>query len=187
VWAFFGNHNEVDRSPTEYIDLFLRPVAMTYYALFMCWVLVASSFYCHDPKTPLGAFFLCALGGSLAGNSFSTKAAVELAVEPGFYKDATFYLFAFISLANAVLSLYLLAVSLRSFEALYMITVYQGYFILSGALSGNFVMDDKAGQSWTALGLYTFSIAVILVGLGTLCRGELTARKPPQGQGAAML
>ena len=69
----------------------------------------------------------------------------------------------------------LLAVSLRGFEALYTITVYQGFFILSGALSGNLVMDEKAGRSWAVLGAYSASVLVVLLGLYVLTRGELHA------------
>ena len=48
----------------------------------------------------------------------------------------------------------LLSIALRGFEALYMITVWEGFLILTGALSGNLVMDDARGRSWEGLGLY---------------------------------
>ena len=57
-----------------------------------------------------------------------------------------------------------------------MITVYQGFFILAGAVSGNLVMDEKAGRSTQGLSLYTLSVAVVIVGLYVLTRGELDAQ-----------
>ena len=66
----------------------------------------------------------------------------------------------------------MLAVGLRTFEALYMITVFEGFMIISGAISGNIVLDEKAGQPPHVLGLYFASICIILVGLYVLCRGE---------------
>ena len=181
----FASHVEVERTPDAYLTLFLRPAALAYYAAFVVWtVLCLAFYYCASPT--VGAFFLCALGGSLAGNSFTTKAAVEL-TECGVesagcggisspFESPLFYVFAATSLTTASLSLALLVVSLRGFEALYMITVYQGFFILAGAVSGNLVMDEKAGRSTQGLSLYTLSVAVVIVGLYVLTRGELDAQ-----------
>ena len=82
------------------------------------------------------------------------------------------YLFIFVSLTLACVSLYMLAVGLRTFEALYMITVFEGFMIISGAISGNVVMNEKEGQPAHLLVLYALSIFVILSGLYVLLRGE---------------
>merc|ERR1719454_1031082 len=122
---------------------------------------------------------MAALGGSLAGNMFTTKAAVEMVrcLIPGFQKHPSCephpfltsvpYLFMLSSAA-----LWMLAVGLRSFEALYMITVYEGFMIITGAISGNIILNEKASQSYLQLWGYTCSISVILFGLVILCRGE---------------
>jgi len=176
----FGSHDDPQRTPTEYLELFTTPQACGYYMAFGLWACACvAAYYCASPT--LGAPALCAFGGSLAGNSFSTKAAVELtecgALDPGCpgspFASPLFYLFGGFSLFNAAFSLYLLAISLRRYEALYMITVYQGFFVLSGALSGNFVMDEKAGRPWDVLAYYSASIGLVLAGLAILCHGEL--------------
>ena len=65
-----------------------------------------------------------------------------------------------------------LQVGLRTFEALYMITVFEGFMIISGSISGNLVMDEKAGQPFGSLLMYCVAIVIILIGLYVLLRGE---------------
>ena len=60
-------------------------------------------------------------------------------------------------------------------EALYMITVYQGFFVLAGALSGNVVMDEAAEQSVSNLMAYISGVLAVLSGLVVLTRGEIRA------------
>ena len=74
-------------------------------------------------------------------------------------------------------SLYSLRYAELSCEALMAITVFEGCMIVSGAASGNIVLDEVAGQSWAALGGYALSFGVILLGLGVLLRGEFAPRK----------
>jgi len=142
----------------------------------------------------VSGFCIGALGGSLAGNMFTTKAVVEMfecvtvgaenaegcATNPFFTPWP--YLFITISLTLACVSLYMLAVGLRTFEALYMITVFEGFMIISGAISGNVVMDEMDGQPTYKLVLYALSISIILTGLWILLRGEQTT-----GDGVRML
>lgn len=73
----FGSHAEIDRSPDEYLALFTRPAACAYFAGYALWAAASLGFYCRASPA-VGSFFLCAFGGSLAGNSYTTKAAVEL-------------------------------------------------------------------------------------------------------------
>ena len=77
-----------------------------------------------------------------------------------------------VSLTLACVSLWMLAVGLRTFEALYMITVFEGFMILSGAISGNIVMNEKLGLPWLNVCLYSVGILIILCGLYILCKGE---------------
>ena len=56
------------------------------------------------------------------------------------------------------------------------ITVFEGCMIVSGAASGNVVLDEISGMSPVGLGMYGASVAVILGGLGVLLRGELAPR-----------
>jgi len=191
--GLFGNHSEVERTVDEYLELFVRPAAMVYYILFAVWSAGCVRYY-RSGSPFVSGFCIGALGGSLAGNMFTTKAVVEMfecvtvgaenaegcATNPFFTPWP--YLFITISLTLACVSLYMLAVGLRTFEALYMITVFEGFMIISGAISGNVVMDEMDGQPTYKLVLYALSISIILTGLWILLRGEQTT-----GDGVRML
>ena len=185
--GLFGNHTEVDRTVDEYLALFARPAAVAYYVLFAAWTVLCAVLYRRGSPFVRG-FSVGALGGSLAGNMFTTKAVVEMLKCVAFNgDDATSgcthnpfltifpYLFIAISLTLACVSLYMLAVGLRTFEALYMITVFEGFMIISGAISGNIVLNEKAGQPAEILWAYFASICIILFGLGVLCAAASTA------------
>jgi hypothetical protein len=211
----FGSHDEVDLQPQEYLALFLRTEALLYYAAFAAWT-GCCVWFCGVPvpgsgylwpntvfvvpqrgSAELRGFLLVAFAGSLAGNSFVTKAWSELIVcdyietscsaYRSIFTDPFFYLFGAGSLTVAAFSLFLLAIALRFFEALYMITVFEGFYVITGALSGNFVLDEKAGQSPLGLSLYAASIGLIVCGMCVLCRGEWSGRRDSSGSKAAAM
>ena len=112
VVGLFGNHTDVERSVKEYLDLFSRPVAIAYYVAFVAYAAVMV----HAIQTRgwfASNFALGALGGSLAGNMFTTKAVVEMTgclydsgasedgCVPNPFTTATPYLFALVSLSFA--------------------------------------------------------------------------------------
>ena len=61
----------------------------------------------------------------------------------------------------------------RAPQALMAITVFEGCMIISGAASGNVVLDEISALSPIGLYAYGASVAVILGGLGVLLHGEL--------------
>jgi len=188
--GLFGNHKEHKRSVDEYLELFSSGLALTYYLVFAVWSAACCYYYVRGSPFVSG-FSIGALGGSLAGNMFTTKACVEMlkcvatrdeddpcevgcAYNP-FYTVFP-YLFMLISLTLACVSLYMLAVGLRTFEALYMITIFEGFMIISGSISGNLVMYEMEGQPPLMLCLYSGAIGVILCGLYVLLVGESRER-----------
>jgi len=166
--GIFGNHKEHKRSVDEYLELFSSGLALTYYFVFALWSATCTYYYYRG--TPfVSGFSIGALGGSLAGNMFTTKAVVEMLkcvgtreeddpCEIGCAYNPFFtvfpYLFMLISLTLACVSLYMLAVGLRTFEALYMITIFEGFMIVSGSISGNLVMYEMEGQPTSSLSFY---------------------------------
>ena len=71
--GLFGNHNDVTRTPYEFIELFSRPTACGYYLVFALWSAVCCYYWRYGSMFVSG-FCVGALGGSLAGSS-STRAA----------------------------------------------------------------------------------------------------------------
>lgn len=187
--GLFGNHNEVERTVDEYLTLFAEPVACAYYAAFVVWSIGCLIVWQRGSPIVSG-FCVGAYAGSLAGNMFTTKAVVEMFVcvmtsdtdadgaavatgcEVNPFLTVWPYLFITISLTICIISLYLLGLGLTKFEALFMITVYEGFMIITGSLSGNIVMREAAGQPQHILMLYGVAVLVILLGLWVLLRGE---------------
>ena len=196
-----GNHEDTKRpvdgdgadgQPRGYLQLFARDEALMYYTFLLLFCAVCC-YYWRYGRPFVSGFYVGALGGALAGNMFTTKAVVEMlkclatadpddpcdqascAYNPFF--TAWPYLFILISLTLACVSLYLLAVGLQKFEALYMITVFEGFMIISGSISGNVVMNEKKGLPWWRVMVYCGAIFIILVGLYILCKGESAGRE----------
>ena len=65
---------------------------------------------------------------------------------------ATYHLFA----------LAMLAVALRSHEALHVVTIYEATSIAVGALSGNMVLAEYQGQTGIELGFYIPCVLLIM-------------------------
>jgi hypothetical protein len=179
----FGNHEEVERSVDEYLALFTRPAACGYYVVLVVSVLVCWARSRATTRPEVKGFYLSALAGLLAGNTFTTKACVEMLEcvaehedvgcdQNPFYTPWPYLLFC-CTLFFSGGSLLILGYAELTCEALMAITVFEGCMIISGAVAGNVVLDEAAGQSWVALSGYTASFIVILIGLGVLFKGEL--------------
>jgi len=190
--GFFGNHMAHEKSVDEYLETFARTEAIIYYLGFAAVSGVCVYYLRYGSQFAKG-FTAAAWGGLLAGNMMTTKASVEMikcvflnmgddaeAVaarqQAGCETNPFFtpypYLFISTSLALACGALYLLAVGLRSFEALYMITVFEGFMVISGAISGNVVLNEAEGWPALSMAFYSGFIGVILVGLYVITNGE---------------
>jgi len=143
--GLFGSHDEIDYTLDDYVDLFLRQAAMFYYFCFAVFVVAVCVVYRSGSPT-IRACCKAGLGGALAGNSFATKAAVELSIcllpkhqsfvgcTPNpFLISMAPYVFILLSISISVIAILLLALSLRDQDALYMITVYEGCMVTTGA------------------------------------------------------
>ena len=77
--GMFGDHESMQYTVYDYVDLFTRPMAWIYYLLFFVFAAFCSRKYATGSATEQ-ACAMASLGGALAGNTFPTKAAVELTV-----------------------------------------------------------------------------------------------------------
>ena len=64
-----------------------------------------------------------------------------------------------------------------------MITVFEGFMIVSGSISGNLVLDEKEGQPALSLIIYCVAIGIILAGLQILLVGEKAANDAKMASG----
>ena len=74
----FGNHVEVDRTVDEYLALFTRPAACAYYAVLALCLAVCLARRRAATEPQIKGFYLSAFAGLLAGNTFTTKACMEM-------------------------------------------------------------------------------------------------------------
>jgi len=182
--GMFGNHDEFEYRLEDYIELFTRPAACSFYFCFLVCCGLAASKYVHGDRTQR-ATIMAGLGGALAGNTYPTKAAVELfmcllprheavvgCTPNPFLSSVAPYYFVLLAVVLACTAIGLLALSLRENDALFMITVYEGCMVATGAISGNVVLDEWQGQTSTQLVMYTMSILLVLAGLTLLIHGE---------------
>ena len=76
--AIFAQHEGVDRDIHEYLELFARPVACIWYVL-LAIALGVCVYGAHSTTSEqMRGFYVSALAGLLAGNTFTTKASIEL-------------------------------------------------------------------------------------------------------------
>ena len=74
----FGNHVEVNRTVDEYLALFTRPAACAYYAVLALCLAACLARRRTSTEPHIKGFYLSAFAGLLAGNTFTTKAGMEL-------------------------------------------------------------------------------------------------------------
>lgn len=190
----FGNHTEVNRSVEEYLELFSRPAALVYYGC-----MVAAVAFCfvkgRDPNLSpqMSGYYMSTVAGILAGNTFTTKAVVEMVecvsessahCESNPFLTVWPYVFICGTLVFSGGSLLILAIALRGSEALASITIFEGFMIITGAVQGNIVMDEARDVDWINFVGYCENVFLILAGLGVLLHGEIYANGSPAQQTA---
>lgn len=120
--------------------------------------------------------------GSIAGNMFCVKAAVEL-IETSIWNNdgepwrhwITYALLlgaAFFALTN----LHFLTRGLLEYEALFMVTVYEGSMIVANCISAAVVLQELGTLETWRVALYVFSVFLVCSGMFVICYGE-TLRK----------
>ncbi|CAL1140611.1 unnamed protein product, partial [Cladocopium goreaui] len=120
--------------------------------------------------------------GSLAGNMWCTKLAIELVQTSIIQRDAepwkTWIPYcallgaAFFAIVNA----FFLTRGLQHYEAFFMITTVEGSMILSASLSGAIVLRDVYDLPGWRIGLYSLSVMVVILGMVVVFKGEASSK-----------
>lgn len=168
----FGNHEDAEYT-LEYLEETLVNLrVLMYFVGFAVWFLINKLFLMKQPAgSAIRGVSLGATAGSIAGNMFCVKGAIELIQRSIHYQEGEIWLHwlpyvllvgaAFFALSNVVY----MTQGLREYEALFMVTIYEGSMIMSGCLSGAVVLMDLKGLAAWRCVMYFVSIAIIAVGM----------------------
>lgn len=175
-----GSHD--DRVYTvEYLeDLLFSPRIPIYFAAFFLWFLMNIFCLQNRPKgNPVRGISLGMTAGSIAGNMFCVKAAVEIiqySIHEGTgepWKHGITYVMLLGAAFFAISNVKYMTQGLQEFEALFMVTVYEGSMIVSGCISGSIVLLDQKGLEAWRIGLYWLSVLVIVGGMTVVFSNEM--------------
>ena len=174
----FGNHLQYHYTASDYWNLLLQPTAVIYYVLLGSWLLFSAwlllsrrgSQYLEAPMRPV---LMASLGGSVAGNMWVTKVAMELlgcttaatGCAIGVLMSTAGLLLVTVSIH--LVSLALLAYGLRSGSALQLVTAYEASALLTSALSSALVLSEYTGMTAARLLLF-YATGVVPIFLGLL-------------------
>jgi multidrug transporter EmrE-like cation transporter len=111
------------------------------------------------------------LGGMIGGNMWAIKCTAELlqtSINDGNMDSWTSFLpyaIAGCAIFCAMYSLTFLDKGLREYDALFMVPLFEGSVIVSGALSGMIVLDESSRIEQHEVALYIVGIFVVIFGI----------------------
>jgi len=168
----FGNHTDPEFTLDYLEDTLVNIRVFLYFCVFLAWYLLNRLFLMKFPAgSRVRGFSLGCTAGTIAGNMFCVKAAIELIQRSIHEEEGEIWLHwlpyvmllgaVFFALSNVVY----MTQGLREYEALFMVTIYEGSMIVTGCISGSIVLLDMNGvEAWRVF-LYFFGVAVIMLGM----------------------
>lgn len=179
----FGSHRDQVYT-LEYAEEKLISLRVLLYCIFLLLWFALNRFYLM--KWPIGSpirgLSLGWTAGALSGNAWCMKAILELAKSSIFNKDGSIwlhwlpYVLAIGALFFAISNLVYMTKGLQEFEALFMITIYEGSVIVAGSVSGAVVLNDLNDLEPWRVGMYSFSIALIVTGMYVIFTQQLVPK-----------
>ena len=177
----FKNHNEdeevwtLERAET----VLLRWSVLVYCLVFALWFCVNVWLRRRSAKgSVLRGFSLGATAGSMAGNMWCTRVAAVFAADcaSAHVCSPWGHWLPWIVLTGAVFFAVVnapyMAKGMQKYEALYMVTVFQGSNIVSNSLSALIILQEMDGAPWWKLLGYIGCIVVMIGALWFLVSGE---------------
>eukprot|EP00931_Biecheleriopsis_adriatica_P102530 TRINITY_DN77486_c0_g1_i1.p1 TRINITY_DN77486_c0_g1~~TRINITY_DN77486_c0_g1_i1.p1 ORF type:complete len:423 (+),score=65.81 TRINITY_DN77486_c0_g1_i1:112-1269(+) len=177
--SIFGNHHDPEYTVEDVERTLVNLRVLLYFVAFFAWFLVNRFyFYNFDKASLVRGISLGCLGGSLMGNMWCVKVAIEIVQtsiahnDPEPWKTWIPYVAlvgaAFFAVANARY----MAIGLSQYPAFLMVPVIEGSMIMSASASGAIVMFDLNGLPAWRISLYALAIIVVLIGMYVIVRGE---------------
>mmetsp|Transcript_22302 Transcript_22302/g.47471 ORF Transcript_22302/g.47471 Transcript_22302/m.47471 type:complete len:450 (+) Transcript_22302:179-1528(+) len=179
----FGNHHDQEYTLESIEDTFLNIRVMIYFLVFFAWFLLNRFVFMRNPPgSAIRGVSLGCTGGTIAGNMFCVKAAIELIQRSIHEQDGEIWLHwlpyvllvgaAFFAIWNVVY----MTKGLQEYEALFMVTIYEGSMIVSGCVSGAVVLLDLRGVEAWRIGLYSLSVLIIVSGMYVIFSNEAMSK-----------
>lgn len=175
----FGNHHDPEYT-VEYVESTLVNVrVLIYFSIFFCWFLFNRFVLIKRPEGSLmRGMALAWTGGSIAGNMWCVKIAIEIVQTSIAQNDAepwkTWVPYvailgaAFFGVTNAQY----VTLALQHYQAFLVIPIIEGSMILSASISGAIVLLDVRGlPAWRIL-CYSLAVCVVICGMYVIFKEE---------------
>lgn len=181
--GIFGNHEENEYT-VEYLEnTLLQFRNLIYFVFFFAWFLVNYFYFMTFPKGSIcRGLSLGCTAGTIAGNMFCVKGSVELIQRTFQHKEYEIWTHwlpyvlligaAFFALSNVVF----MTKGLMEYEALFMVTIYEGSMIVSGCVSGAVVLLDLQGLEAWRIAVYGLGVFIVIGGMSTIFQEERRSR-----------
>eukprot|EP00931_Biecheleriopsis_adriatica_P056781 TRINITY_DN33673_c0_g1_i1.p1 TRINITY_DN33673_c0_g1~~TRINITY_DN33673_c0_g1_i1.p1 ORF type:complete len:398 (+),score=45.89 TRINITY_DN33673_c0_g1_i1:35-1228(+) len=177
--SVFFKQSHTEEWTLEYThEILCRRRVVLYMACFLVWFIFNVGYLQWHPTSPVvRGFSLGATAGSLAGNMWCTRIAAVFGAEciSGHCEVWTHWI-SWAVLAGAIFfavsNLPFMAKGMQKYEALFMVTIFQGSNIVSNSLSATLVLSEMDGEPWWRIMGYSCCILGMMSGLVVLARGE---------------
>lgn len=179
----FGNHTEAQYSIDYLEETFVNVRVLAYALIFFAWFLLNRFVLMRrEVGSVTRGISLGCTAGTIAGNMVCVKAAIELIQLSIHEQDSNVWLHwlpyvslvgaAFFALTNVVY----LTKGLQEYEALFMVTIYEGSMIISGCVSGAVVLLEMRDVEFWRVGLYSLSVLIVISGMYVIFSEEQISR-----------
>lgn len=181
-----GNHEDSEYTIEYLEDTLVNWRVLIYFIAFFAWFLFNRLVLMPNPEgSAIRGISLGCTAGTIAGNMFCVKAAIEL-IQYSLHNtdtdggDVWLHWLPYAMLAGAaffaVTNVIYMTKGLQEYEALFMVTVYEGSMIVSGCISGAIVLMDLRGlEAWRVV-LYTLGVLVIMAGMYVIFSQEVRSK-----------
>lgn len=177
--SLFGSHSDREYNVDILLDLLItKRVAIYLTALLVFVCLMGIPMRCPKGHILRGVS-LGVTAGVIAGNMFCLKAAVEL-VQSSFRgdDDAWSHWLPYVVILGAIFfalsNLVFMTKGMLEYEALFMVTFYEGTMIVSNCLSANVILLEGNDLETWRLVAYCLCIFVVVLGMLAISIGEAT-------------
>lgn len=190
----FGNHLDEDYT-LEYLEETLVNIrVLAYLICFVLWFCF-NRFYLMQfpPGSAIRGVSLGVTAGTIAGNMFCVKAAIELIQRSIEYQEGEIWLHwmpylmlagaAFFALTNVIF----MTKGLTEYEALFMVTIYEGSMIVTGCVTGSVILLDLKRLPVWRVCLYWSSISLIVLGMYVVFSNEAAKQRDSELNSACVV